>query len=77
MRVLDLLPLVRFGRRLRSLDPARRTGFLEHVERSRVAAVRRGFWGLRTLVILGCYGRPGAGAALGYRASPRGWEARQ
>ena len=40
-------------------------------------AVRRGFWGLRTLVFMGYYARPEAAAAIGYRADVRGWEARR
>ncbi len=74
IRLLDLLPLVRFGKRLQSLGMPRRTAFLQHVERSKVTAVRRGFWGLRTLVMLGWYARPGA---VDWRASPLGWEARR
>src|SRR6266571_1461118 len=38
---------------------------------------RRLFWGIRTLVLMGYYGRPAAAAAIGYRADPRGWEARR
>ena len=40
-----------------------------------VERIRCGFWGLRTLVFLGYYGRPSGVQATGYRADPRGWEA--
>jgi hypothetical protein len=76
VRVLDLLPLFRFGRTLRALDPARRTRFLLAIENAPLLLLRRGFWGLRTLVFMGYYGREEAAAAIGYRADPRGWEAR-
>lgn len=77
IRLLDWLPLLRFGRRLTRLEPARRARFLAAIQDSPVPLLRGGFWGLRTLVLLGYYGRAGAAAEIGYRADPRGWEARQ
>jgi len=59
------------------LDPARRARFLDSLQTSRLLLARRGIWGLRTLVLMGYYGRPRAAAAIGYRADPRGWEARR
>ncbi|HEX9485906.1 MAG TPA: hypothetical protein VF976_02485 [Gemmatimonadales bacterium] len=75
--LLEWLPLLRYGRRLSRLDPARRLAFLERVEAAPLVVVRRGFWGLRTLILMGYYGRPAAAAAIGYRADPRGWEVRR
>jgi len=69
--------VARFGRPFTSLEPSRRGSFLGAVQDAPWLLVRRGFWGLRTLVFLGYYGRPAAGAEIGYRAHPRGWEARQ
>ena len=77
IRALDLLPVLRHGRRFTSLDPARRQRFLHAMERFPVLLVRRGVWGLRTLVFMGYYARPEAGVAIGYRADARGWEARR
>jgi hypothetical protein len=34
-------------------------------------------WGLRTLFLLGYYSRPAAAREIGYRADPRGWDARR
>lgn len=76
-RCLEWAPLFRYGRRLSRLDPARRAAFLGAVQRSRLLILRRGVWGLRTLILMGYYGRPAAAAAIGYRADPRGWEARK
>lgn len=76
IRSLDLSPLPRYGRRFRGLDAARRIRILEAAQDSPLALVRRGFWGLRTLILLGYYARPEAGREIGYRAHPRGWEAR-
>ena len=73
IRVLDWLPLFRWGRRFRRLDAARRERFLRGVQNARVFLVRRGFWGLRTLVFMGYYARPTAYAEVGYGARLRGW----
>jgi hypothetical protein len=77
VRLLDLLPVFRFGRTFRSLDPSRRTAFLLAVQDAPVLLLRRGFWGLRTLVYMGYYSRQEARDAIGYRADPRGWGARR
>jgi hypothetical protein len=77
IRAIDLLPLLRYGRRFTSLDPASRLAFLSAMQRFPLLLLRRGVWGLRTLVFMGYYGRPEAGAAIGYRADARGWEARR
>ncbi len=73
LRVLDLWPLLRHGRRLRHLDPARRARVLARIQDSRIYKLRQGFWGLRTLVYMGYYARPEAGEAIGYDARLRGW----
>ena len=77
IRFLDLLPAPRHGRRLRSLDAARRLRLLESLERSPLLLLRRGVWGLRTIAFMGYYARPDAAKAIGYRADPGGWEARR
>ena len=77
LELLEWLPLFRYGRRLSRLDPARRARFLDLVQRAPVLLLRRGFWGVRTLVLMGYYGRPAAAADIGYRADARGWEARR
>ena len=77
VRILDLLPLAWHGRRFRSLDPPRRTAFLLAVQDAPLLLLRRGFWGLRTLVFMGFYGRDAARTGIGYRAEARGWEARR
>jgi hypothetical protein len=73
IRALDVLPMARWGRPFRALDPERRTRFLRGVERSPLFIVRRGFWGLRTLVLMGYYGRPAVHRDIGYDARLRGW----
>jgi hypothetical protein len=73
IRVVNLLPAFRWGRTFRRLDPARRARVLRSLERSPLFLVRRGFWGLRTLVYMGYYGRPEVHEAIGYGARLRGW----
>lgn len=77
VRLLDLLPLLLHGRRFRSLDAAGRLRFLERMQRAPLLLLRRGVWGVRTLAFMAYYARPAAAAAIGYRADPRGWEARR
>ncbi|HEU5262853.1 MAG TPA: gluconate 2-dehydrogenase subunit 3 family protein [Gemmatimonadales bacterium] len=75
--VVEWMPLLRYGRRFSTLDSARRERLLSAFERAPLLLIRRGFWGVRTLVFMGYYGRPAAAAVIGYRADPRGWEARR
>ncbi len=77
VRLIELLPRARYGRAFTALDAARRTRVLEAMQSAPVLLLRRGIWGLRTLVFLGYYSRPAAAASVGYRADPRGWSARR
>ena len=77
IRVLDALPLLRWGRRFHALGAARRARFLDAMQYSPILLLRRGVWGLRTLVFLAYYTRPEVQATLGYRAAARGWSARR
>ena len=73
LRLVQLVPAERYGRPFTRLAPARRAAFAAGLERSRLHMIRRGFWGLRTLILMGYYGRPEAAAVVGYRAHPDGW----
>lgn len=75
--LLDAAARIRYGRGLLGLDTVRRGALLENLAASRWLLLRRGIWGLRTLVMLGWYGQPEVTAALGYRASAAGWGARR
>jgi hypothetical protein len=76
VRALDLLPVLRFGKTFRALDPVCRTAFLMGVQDAPFLLLRRGFWGLRTLVFMGYYSRQAARDVIGYRANAGGWGAR-
>jgi hypothetical protein len=77
LRVIGGLPRARYGRGFAALDADRRAAFIAALERSRIKLVRRGVWGLRTLVLMGYYTRPRTMAEVGYRADARGWAARR
>jgi hypothetical protein len=77
LQLLEWLPLLRYGRRLSDLDVARRTRVLQRLQTAPLLLLRRGVWGVRTLVLMGYYGRPAAASSIGYRADPRGWAGRR
>ncbi|HTR21388.1 MAG TPA: hypothetical protein VMH88_11100 [Gemmatimonadales bacterium] len=77
IRVVQILPVIRYGRPFTGLDPERRTRLLDALQNAPVLLLRRGIWGLRTLVLMGYYGRPAAWPEIGYRGAARGWEARR
>lgn len=74
---IEWLPLFRYGKPFTRLDPARRHQFLAALQDSSFLLVRRGFWGLRTLILMGYYTQSRAAADIGYRADPRGWSIRR
>jgi hypothetical protein len=77
LQAIEWLPLLRYGRPFSKLLPTRRQQVLESLQDSRLLLIRRGFWGLRTLILMGYYTQGRAIAAIGYRADPRGWSVRR
>ncbi len=77
LRLVEYLPLARHFHRFSRLAPAARTEVLSRLERSGRLVLRRGMWGVRTLVFLGYYTRPAVQESLGYRAHRDGWSARR
>ncbi len=77
LRLVNVLPAMRFGRTFAALDPERRLRVLRSLQDAPVLLLRRGIWGLRTLAFMGYYARPAGSLAVGYRAQARGWEARR
>ena len=75
LRLVQSLPIARHGKPFTSLDSARRTTFLESLERSRLLLVRRGFWGVRTLVFMAYYTRDDVCESIGYSPNGDGWAA--
>lgn len=75
LRLVQWLPVLRYGRPFTALDESRRTQSLRYLENHRIALIRVGFWALRAMVFLGYYGRIAGAEAIGYRPDPRGWDA--
>lgn len=76
VRLILLAARARHRHGFAALDRARATALLEGLAASRMLLLRRGVWGLRTLVMMGWYTNPSVIAALGYHASAAGWDAR-
>lgn len=76
LRLLEWWSVVRYGRRLTKLDDGKRTALLHALERHPLLLIRRGIWGVRTLVFLGYYTRSDVATFIGYRAHRDGWAAR-
>ncbi|MBI4867447.1 MAG: hypothetical protein HY816_10900 [Candidatus Wallbacteria bacterium] len=56
------------------LDQTRQDAVLAWFQDCPVGLIRKGFWGLKSLVFMGYYGRAEVGVAIGYRPDPRGNE---
>ncbi len=72
LAVIDLLSRLRGLRAFRGLSPQKQERVLASLDRSPVQALRQGFWGLKTFLLMGYYGRPEAGTAIGYHPLLRG-----
>ncbi len=77
VRIIELLALLHHRRGLETISDHQLRTLLESLERSPLLLIRRGVWGLRTLVFMGYYTRPEAAVAIGYRATTAGWAARR
>ena len=66
LKVVNLAPIFRWGRPLSKLpdDAAHRA--LLWFQESPIGRLRQGFWGLRTIVFMGFYGRVASWADIGY-----------
>ncbi len=72
LRIVEWAPVLRWGRRFTSLDAGRRERFLAWLQDAPLLLLRRGFWGLRTLVFMGYWGRGEARREIGYDPRLRG-----
>jgi hypothetical protein len=64
--VLRWAPLLRYLRPLDRLDPRRQDAVLRWFQDCPFQTVRGGFWGVRTLIFIGYYGRPDVGPDVAY-----------
>ncbi len=75
LRLVNLLPVLTTGRTLVGLPLERRAAFLQRLHRSPLMPLRRGLWGIRTLLFMGYYSQDRVRKAIGYGADPWGWTA--
>jgi hypothetical protein len=73
LRAVNFLPLVTTGRTLANLPLEKRRAFLERLHRSPLLPLRRGLWGVRTLLFMGYYNQDRIRKEIGYDADPWGW----
>jgi hypothetical protein len=74
LTLLRWLPALRYGAPFERLDAARQEAVLAWFHDCPAGRLRQGFWGLKTLVFMGYYGRAEAGEGLGYAPSFSGNE---
>ena len=72
--VLRWLPVFRYGARLERLPTVKQDSVLRWLQDNRRSLVRNGFWGIKTLIFMGYYGRPEVGERVGYYPSKTGNE---
>ena len=75
LRLVNVLPILSTGRTLTKLSLEKRAGFLRRLHCSPLMPLRRGMWGIRTLLFMGYYNQGRVRAGIGYAADPRGWTA--
>ena len=60
------LPVLRYGRPFEGLQPARQDAVLRWFQECRIGLLQKGFWGLKTIVFFGYYGRREVWETIGY-----------
>lgn len=66
LQVLRWLPVLRYARPFERLTPREQDAVLGWFLDAPIAPLRHGFWGVKTLVFMGYYGRPEVWAEIGY-----------
>jgi len=75
LRMVNLLPVLSTGRTFVNLEQDRRAAFLRRLHRSPLMPLRKGLWGIRTLLFMGYYNQDHVRREIGYGAEPWGWTA--
>ena len=75
LRLVNVLPILSTRRTLTKLPLEKRARFLQRLHRSPLMPLRRGMWGIRTLLFMGYYNQDRVRAGIGYAADSRGWTA--
>jgi hypothetical protein len=72
--LVERAPLIRFGSTFTRLAPTRQDRVLRWFQDAPVELLRKGFWGMKALVLMGYYARPEAAAEVGWTPSFAGNE---
>jgi len=72
--IVERGPIVRFGAPFTRLRPETQDRVLRWLQDCPVELLRKGFWGMKTLVLMGYYARPEAAAEVGWTPSFAGNE---
>jgi len=70
--VIRVVARLRGLRRIERLSPEKLDSLMRWLERNPVSLVRKGFWGVKALILLGYYGQGPIRQALGYLPKLRG-----
>lgn len=73
--LIRYLPILRYGRVFDQINPDQQTDFLLWLQDNRIEFLRKGFWGIRTLIMLGFYGQSEIVSEIGYQPNKLGWGA--
>lgn len=66
LTLIQLLSYIKYFKKFESLTSEQQKAFLMSLFRSPLALIRKGFWGLKTLVFMGYYGHPSVYPTLHY-----------
>jgi hypothetical protein len=67
--IVERAPALRFGATFTRLSPELQDRVLRWLQDCPLELFRKGFWGMKALVLMGYYARPEAGATLGWTPS--------
>jgi hypothetical protein len=72
LKVLRYAPVVRYGRLFERLTSDQQDAVLGWFQNAPAPRLRQGFWGVKTLIFMGYYGRPEVGGEIAYHPSRSG-----
>lgn len=72
LTVIRVVARLRSLRRIEKLKPDDVERLCRWLERNPISLVRKGFWGVKALILMGYYGQGPIRAAIGYRPELRG-----
>jgi hypothetical protein len=72
LSVVRWLPALRYGGPIERLSPEDQDAALRWFQSAPIGLLRKGFWGLKTIVYLGYYGQPEIAARLGWKPAKDG-----